>query len=249
MFEGFEGGGDGQSRKRLAASSGASLAIGVLLILGLVAIASRPREKKSKPPPVKVVFRTPVKKPPAPPAPGPRPRPRRAAARVASKAAGPSAAPTQRPQGALPEADASQFQGGSFGGIAWGEEGKTGLGGGALGDARRAKPPPAAAPVHGIGARPVEEAETATPPRADAGNRLPAYPDDMRKKGIEALVILRVLIDEQGRVKDVEVVQGNEPFVGAALEVVRSYRYAPGTLDGRPAAMHRLIRVPFRLRT
>jgi protein TonB len=71
----------------------------------------------------------------------------------------------------------------------------------------------------------------------------------MRKKGVEALVILRVLIDEQGHVKDIEVVQGEEPFLAAALEAVKTRRYQPATLDGRPTAVHRLIRVPFRLRT
>ena len=246
MFEGFEGGGDRQSRKRFAVSSGASIAFCVFITLVIVAVASKPREKKARPKPVKVVFHAPVKKPPPPPA--PKPRPRRAAAKRASLAAGPSAAPTQRPEGALPEADASAFQAGSFGGIAWGEEASTGLGGGALGGERKSRPPPPPA-VSAIGARPVEEAERMTPPRPEPGNRLPAYPDAMRKKGIEALVILRVLIDEQGSVKEIEVVQGDEPFLGAALAVVRSYRYRPATLDGRPAAVHRLIRVPFRLRT
>jgi protein TonB len=248
MFEGFEGGGDRQSRKRFAVSSGASAAVCAVIILVIVGLASRPRAKKARTPPVKVVFRAPVKKPPPPPAPKPKPRPKRAAAVAASKAAGPSAAPTQRPEGALPEADASAFQGSSFGGIAWGEEGTTGLGGGALGDKRRNKPPPPPPSVRGVGARPVEEAERMTPPRPDPGNRRPAYPDQMRKKGVEALVILRVLIDERGQVVDIQVVQGDEPFLGAALEAVRGYRYEPAMLDGRPAAVHRLIRVPFRLR-
>jgi protein TonB len=250
MFEGFEGGGDRQGRKRFAVSSGASIALCVLVTLVIVAVARQPREKRAKSAPVKVVFRAPARvKPPPPPAPRPKPRPRRAAARAARAAAGPSAAPTQRPDGALPEADASAFQGGAFGGIAWGEEGKTGLGGGALGDPRRTRPPPPPRAVRGIGARPVEVAERMTPPRPAPGNRDPAYPDAMRKKGIEALVILRVLIDEQGRVADIQVVQGDEPFVGAALEAVRTHRYEPATVGGRPAAIHRLIRVPFRLRT
>jgi protein TonB len=88
-----------------------------------------------------------------------------------------------------------------------------------------------------------------TQPVAEAGNAPPAYPEEMRVKGIEALVILRVLIDETGRVADIDVVQGDEPFVGAAVETVKSYRFRPGTVDGQPAAMHRLLRVPFRLRT
>ncbi len=220
-----------------------------MIILVLVGLASRPLAKKARTPPVKVVFRAPVKKPPPPPAPKPKPRPKRAAARAASKAAGPSAAPTQRPEGALPEADASAFQGSQFGGIAWGEEASTGLGGGALGDKRRAVKPPPPPSVRGVGARPVQEAERMTPPRPDPGNPRPAYPDDMRKKGVEALVILRVLIDERGQVVDIEVVQGDQPFLAAALDVVKTYRYEPATLDGRPAAVHRLIRVPFRLRT
>ncbi|HTE55461.1 MAG TPA: energy transducer TonB [Kofleriaceae bacterium] len=246
MFEGFEGPGDRQSRKRFAASSGLSIGIGALLVLSLVALASRPREKRAAPPPVEVTFHAPVKAKPPPPPP-PAPRPKRAAVRAAHKAAGPSAAPTQRPTGALPEADASGFQGGALAGIAWGEEAMNGLGGDGGADRRRARPVAAAAP-RGPAARPVEEAERASQPRPQADNPLPSYPDAMRRKGVEALVILRVLIDEDGRVADIQVVQGDQPFVAAATDVVRSWRYQPGTLDGRPAAMHRLIRVPFRLR-
>ncbi|HKE13622.1 MAG TPA: energy transducer TonB [Kofleriaceae bacterium] len=247
MFEGFEGGGDRQSRRRFAVSSGASISVCVLVIAVIIGLASRPRPKRAKPPPVKVVFHAPVKRPPPPPAPKPKPRPKRAAAKMARKAAGPSAAPTQRPAGALPEADASHFQG-TTAGIAWGEEGTTGLGGGALGDERRSVPPPPPPALRGIGVRPENVAERMTPPRPDPANRLPAYPDDMRKKGVESLVILRVLIDEQGRVKHVDVVQGEEPFLGAALDAVKNYRYEPALLDGRPAAVHRLLRLPFRLR-
>jgi protein TonB len=252
MFEGFEGGGDEQSRKRFAVSSGASIALCALIGLVVAAVASRPRERRAAPPPIAVTFRAPAPKkppPPPPPAPRPKPKPRLAAARTARRAAGPSAAPTRRPAGALPEADASAFQAGATGGIAWGEEGQTGLGGGALAARRRGAPPPPPARLRGIGARPIDEAERMTPPRARPGNPLPRYPDAMRKKGVEALVVLRVLIDEEGRVIDVDVVQGGEPFVAAALEVVKAYRYEPATVDGRPAAVHRLIRVPFRLRT
>jgi protein TonB len=233
MFEGFEARGDRQSRRRLAASSGLSMAVIALLVIGAVLFASRPREKKKPPPP--------------PPPPVVKPR-KPAAARSAS--AGPPAAPTHIPEGALAEGDASDFRAGASPGIAWGTELGAGGGGGALGTSAAMSPPPAPPPrpaklrSSGAGLPP-----GAIPPRPAADNRTPSYPEAMRKKRVEGLVILRVLVGADGRVAELAVVEGEEPFVSAAREVVRSWRYEPALVEGNPIAVHRIIRVPFKLRT
>lgn len=246
MFEGFQAGADRQSRRRFAASGGISLALYAAIAIGIIAIASRPREKK-KPPPVKVVFRKPAKaaakpKPPPPKAPPPRAR-KRTAARKPS--AGPAAAPKALPSGGLAEGDASDFRAGGLTAIDWEAEAGGGLGG-AVRTARPAPPPP---PPPKVKSASVGLPKGAIPPEPQADNPLPAYPEAMRKKGVEGLVVLRVLVNTSGRVSDLVVVSGEEPFLAAAIEVVRSWRYTPALVEGRPKAVHRIIRVPFRLRS
>ena len=246
MFEGFQAGTDRQSRRRFAASGGISLALYALIAIGIIAIASRPREKK-KPPPVKVVFKKPARmavKPKPPPPPPPRPAARkRTAARKPSN--GPAAAPRDMPLGQLAEGDASDFRAGGASAIDWGAEIGGGLGGSGVESRRAAPPPPPPAKVKSadVGLPP-----GAIPPKPEAGNPLPAYPEAMRKKGVEGLVVLRVLVGADGQVADIRVVSGQEPFVAAAIEVVRAWRYQPAVVQGKAKAVHRIIRVPFKLR-
>lgn len=240
MFEGFQAGADRQSRRRFAASGGISLALYALVAIGIIAVASRPREKK-KPPPVVVKFHKPAKAvKPKPPPPRPQPK-KRAAARKPSS--GPAPAPTAMPDGALAEGDASDFRAGPASQIDWGSE----LGGGGAA-ASRPSPPPPPPPAPKVKSADVGLPPGAVPPRPEAGNDMPAYPEAMRRKGVEGLVVLRVLVGADGRIADIRVVSGDEPFTSAAIEVVRSWRYQPAVVEGKPKAVHRIIRVPFRLR-
>jgi TonB family protein len=60
----------------------------------------------------------------------------------------------------------------------------------------------------------------------------PVYPLEARAKKIEGVVVLRIHIDKDGRVKKAEVVSGDPLLSQAALEAVRQWRYKPGTLGG-----------------
>jgi TonB family protein len=68
-----------------------------------------------------------------------------------------------------------------------------------------------------------------------AGNTLPAYPDAARKAGRQGDVILKVHISATGEVTEVELIRGEEPFASVAIAAVRTWRYRPATVDGRPA--------------
>ncbi len=50
----------------------------------------------------------------------------------------------------------------------------------------------------------------------------------------DAVVVLELLIDEQGGVADVKVEEGDEPFASRAREGVKSFRFEPATRDGAP---------------
>lgn len=63
----------------------------------------------------------------------------------------------------------------------------------------------------------------------------PLYPEVARRAQKEGTVILRAIIDRQGQVQDVRVIQG-QPFglTEAAIEALRQWRFSPGTLKDEP---------------
>jgi protein TonB len=114
--------------------------------------------------------------------------------------------------------------------------------------ARRRPPPPP--PPRKVAKKrvPTILADDATPPRPRGSNRQPAYPEEARKKGIEGMVEIEIVIDESGNVQIRRVRSGAEPFVAAALAAIQTWRYEPATRDGQTIPVHRVVRVPFRLK-
>ena len=55
-------------------------------------------------------------------------------------------------------------------------------------------------------------------------------------------------IDGRGAVTALTLREGVGPFASAAMVVVKTWRYEPARIGGQPIAVHRLIRVPFRLK-
>jgi len=64
----------------------------------------------------------------------------------------------------------------------------------------------------------------------------PVYPSWARRRGIEGSVKVRLLIGEEGRVVDHEIleVEGHEDFREAVLDVLPRWRFQPATHEGRP---------------
>jgi protein TonB len=94
--------------------------------------------------------------------------------------------------------------------------------------------------------RPINLPESATPPKELSSNLLPDFPSDMRAKGQEGMVILKIVVEADGSVS--KVMRGEEPFVGAAIAAVRTWRYEPALVDGQPTAVFRIVKVPFRIK-
>ena len=123
-------------------------------------------------------------------------------------------------------------------------------------------PPPAPAQSTAItNVTPVRPPEPAPPPpraavsvlpRVDtAASREPEYPLVSRRLGEQGTVILEVLVDESGRATDAKLVQssGFPRLDEAALAGVKaSYRFAPGTVDGKPQPMRYTFKFTWKLR-
>lgn len=76
----------------------------------------------------------------------------------------------------------------------------------------------------------------------------PRYPPMARRVGREAEVLLRVLVDARGRVKDVQQIS-KKAGLGidqAAIEAAREATYRPGTENGTPKEMWTTLRFTFR---
>jgi protein TonB len=89
-----------------------------------------------------------------------------------------------------------------------------------------------------------------TPPALQSEENVP-YPQRAILRRIATSVVVRALVDEQGRVAEASLVQASgQPraygFDEAALKRVRSRRYKPARRNGVPVAIWVLVKVDFR---
>lgn len=105
-------------------------------------------------------------------------------------------------------------------------------------------PTPAVKPV------PVEDVEfgSATGP-AFKHKEMPVYPPMARRLGKEGRVLLRLTIDENGKLLNVEVLEGaGFGFTEAAVEAVKKSTFLPAIKDGRSIMSRALLPIKFTLR-
>ncbi|MFT3712732.1 MAG: TonB family protein [Archangium sp.] len=95
---------------------------------------------------------------------------------------------------------------------------------------------------------PVNLPEDAEPPVPNEENAQPEYPESARTTGQEAKVVLKIVVEADGRVGRIQVLKGEEPFVSAALSVVRTWTYEPATLEGAPITVFKIVNITFSLR-
>jgi protein TonB len=75
----------------------------------------------------------------------------------------------------------------------------------------------------------------------------PKYPAEAQEKRIEGTVKLKVIVQKDGSVTVLGVVEGDPALSPAAVEAVRQWRYEPWRLDGHPIEMETTIDVVFSL--
>jgi len=77
---------------------------------------------------------------------------------------------------------------------------------------------------------------------------MPVYPALARKMGKEGRVLLKLFIDANGRLQNIEVVEAaGFGFTEATMEAVKKSKYAPGYYKGMKVATKVLLPVRFRL--
>jgi protein TonB len=71
------------------------------------------------------------------------------------------------------------------------------------------------------------------------------YPEEARKKRIEGVVIMDILVDAQGRVRQAVLVSGpGEGLNEAALQAIKSFQFKPARVEQQPVAVR--IRYAYR---
>ena len=77
----------------------------------------------------------------------------------------------------------------------------------------------------------------------------PDYPDSARRQGREGRVLLRVLVDDQGRSKKVEInsSSGNDALDRAAAEAIKRWRFHPARSGDQPIESWVSVPIDFRL--
>ncbi len=77
----------------------------------------------------------------------------------------------------------------------------------------------------------------------------PVYPMRAKRRGIEGWVKVRFVVDAQGDVQDVKVVEGQPPgiFDDSVIGCVHGWRFIPGTVGGTPVSAWAETTVRFEL--
>ncbi len=77
---------------------------------------------------------------------------------------------------------------------------------------------------------------------------MPVYPTMARKLGREGKVLLKLTIDENGNLLDIEVIEGaGYGFTEASVEAVKKSTFLPAKKDGKSIASRALLPIKFRL--
>ncbi len=92
------------------------------------------------------------------------------------------------------------------------------------------------------------ESEVDQPPVLIAGIK-PLYPYRARRLGIEGIVVVKLLVDEKGKVKDVKILR-SEPkgvFENAVIRAAKLWRFMPAKENGRNVPCWVIKPIRFRL--
>jgi TonB family protein len=118
----------------------------------------------------------------------------------------------------------------------------------------RQEPAPAAAPPEPEAPRTragdlVQLGPGVTPPQLVSYSK-PQYPAAAKRTGVQGVVVVSLLVDEEGRVQEARIHEGVKQAGGlneAALAAARTARYRPATKDGVPVKVWTRLRIPFKL--
>lgn len=78
---------------------------------------------------------------------------------------------------------------------------------------------------------------------------MPKYPRALQRKKISGSVQMRFVVDENGRVRDIEVLDAShKEFADAAVDALERWKFEPGTKNGNKVRTRTQITLPFNIK-
>lgn len=75
----------------------------------------------------------------------------------------------------------------------------------------------------------------------------PEYPPDAKAKRLEGAVVASILIDQDGLVRQVQILEGPEIFRAPTLQALKQFRFRPAKVEGKSVAVRIRYTLRFRL--
>jgi TonB family protein len=75
----------------------------------------------------------------------------------------------------------------------------------------------------------------------------PPYPKLASLTHMQGEVVMKAVISKQGTIEDIHVIKGHRLLRSAATNAVRTWRYRPFLVDGRPVEVATTVTVDFKL--
>ena len=75
----------------------------------------------------------------------------------------------------------------------------------------------------------------------------PEYPKDARRKRIQGIVSLRVVVAKTGEMRDVQALDGDPLLIPSALSAVKQWRYTPCILNSEAVEVGTVVDISFNL--
>jgi protein TonB len=64
---------------------------------------------------------------------------------------------------------------------------------------------------------------------------------------VQGVVVIDALVDENGKVAEMQVLSGPPSLTQAAMQALRAWKYEPARLAGQPIATHIKVSINFKL--
>jgi protein TonB len=71
----------------------------------------------------------------------------------------------------------------------------------------------------------------------------------LKSEGIEGTVVVRFVITESGDVGSVSVVKGHPRLDPIVIQTVKTWKFKPAMVDGKPVATYQVARFNFKINT
>lgn len=75
----------------------------------------------------------------------------------------------------------------------------------------------------------------------------PDYPADAKQARIQGTVVMRIIVDKEGNVANLQLISGHPILAPAAIDAVKQWKYRPYLLNGMPVEIETQVTVNFTL--